>query len=80
MWLPMWAPGMGELVIILFIVMILFGAGKLPQVGRSLGGAISEFKNSVKDRDEEADGQMKSKKTDPDEVDKNETPVHRNEP
>lgn len=48
----MWSPGMGELVVILLIVLILFGAGKLPQVGRSLGTAISEFKNTVKPKDE----------------------------
>lgn len=48
----MWAPGMGELLVILVIVMIIFGAGKLPQVGRSLGSAISEFKSSVKPEEE----------------------------
>ncbi len=48
----MYTPGMGELLIILVIVLVIFGAGKLPQVGRSLGDAISEFKNSVKKEDE----------------------------
>ena len=50
----MWTPGIGELLIVLVIVLVLFGAGKLPQVGKSLGGAISEFKSSLKgeDRDE----------------------------
>ncbi len=43
----MWQPGIGELLIILFIVLVIFGAGKLPQVGRSLGSAISEFKETV---------------------------------
>ncbi len=32
--------GMTELIIILVIVMIIFGAGKLPEVGRSLGSGI----------------------------------------
>ncbi len=50
---PMWAPGMGELLVILFIVMILFGAGKLPTVGKQLGAAISEFKSSVKEKEDE---------------------------
>ncbi len=49
----MWTPGMGELLVILVIVMIIFGAGKLPQVGRSLGSAINEFKTSVKPEDED---------------------------
>lgn len=43
----MWTPGMGELLVILVIVLVVFGAGKLPQVGRSLGSAITEFKDSV---------------------------------
>ena len=33
------------------LVLIIFGAGKLPQVGKSLGSAISEFKDSVKSKD-----------------------------
>lgn len=59
----MWMPGIWELVIILLIVLITFGAGKLPQVGRSLGSAINEFKDSVapkKDEDEK-DGDSASK-------------------
>lgn len=47
-------PGFGELVVILIIVLVIFGAGKLPQVGRSLGSAISEFKSSVKEKEEDA--------------------------
>lgn len=49
----MWSPGLGELTIILVIVLVLFGAGKLTGVGRDLGGAIKEFKKSVKPADEE---------------------------
>jgi len=45
-------PGGTELFIILLIVVVIFGAGKLPQVGRSLGTAIMEFKDSVKSKDE----------------------------
>ncbi len=39
--------GMTELIIILVIVMIIFGVGKLPQVGRSLGDGIRELKSSL---------------------------------
>lgn len=39
--------GMMELVLILVIVMIIFGAGKLPQLGEGLGKAIKGFKKSV---------------------------------
>ncbi len=50
-------PGPTELIIILVIVLIIFGGAKLKNLGRDLGGAISEFKSSVKnpDGDEEAD-------------------------
>ncbi|WP_315118360.1 twin-arginine translocase TatA/TatE family subunit [uncultured Clostridium sp.] len=37
--------GMGELVLILAIALIIFGPSKLPEVGKSLGKAINEFKN-----------------------------------
>lgn len=49
----MWGIGTTELVLLLIIVMIVFGAGKLSQVGRSLGTAINEFKIAVKPKDEE---------------------------
>ena len=38
---------MPELVIILVIIMIIFGAGKLPEIGTGLGKAIKGFKNSA---------------------------------
>jgi sec-independent protein translocase protein TatA len=45
--------GMGELVIILLIVVILFGASKLPQLGAGLGQGIRSFKKSFSGEDEE---------------------------
>lgn len=39
--------GWQELVIVLVIVMIIFGAGKLPEVARSLGQGVKEFKNEA---------------------------------
>ncbi len=41
--------GVPELLIILVIVLIIFGAGKLPQIGGNLGKAIRNFKASVKE-------------------------------
>lgn len=41
-----------ELVIILAIVLVIFGAGKLPQVGGALGKGIKEFKDATKEVDE----------------------------
>ncbi|HKN85939.1 MAG TPA: twin-arginine translocase TatA/TatE family subunit [Nitrospiraceae bacterium] len=39
--------GFTELILVLFIVLIIFGAGKLPQLGEGLGKAIKGFKKSV---------------------------------
>ena len=39
--------GVTELVIILVIIIVLFGASRLPQIGRGLGEGISNFKKSV---------------------------------
>lgn len=39
-------PGIGELIIILVIILIVFGAGKLPQIGDALGRSIRNFKRS----------------------------------
>jgi sec-independent protein translocase protein TatA len=39
-------PGMGELIIILLIVLVVFGANKLPQIGDALGRSIKNFKKA----------------------------------
>ena len=44
--------GFGELVIILLIVLIVFGAGKLPQVGDALGKGLRNFRKATKSGDE----------------------------
>jgi len=46
--------GWGALLLILFIVLIIFGAGKLPQLGGGIGKATKGFKKSVHDATEEA--------------------------
>ncbi len=55
--------GPWEMALILVIVLIIFGAGKLPQVGKSVGKTIKEFRSSVKEEDDEAEG-SKSKDDD----------------
>ncbi|KAA0255192.1 twin-arginine translocase TatA/TatE family subunit [Acidobacteria bacterium ACD] len=44
--------GLPELLIILAIVVLLFGAGKLPQLGRGIGEAIRNFKSGMKEGDQ----------------------------
>ena len=41
--------GMPELLIIFVIVMVIFGANRLPQLGKGIGGAIRNFKEGLKD-------------------------------
>lgn len=41
--------GMPELFVILLICLLVFGAGKLPEIGRSFGKAIGEFKKGMKE-------------------------------
>jgi len=36
-----------QVIIVLVIVLLLFGVGKLPQVGRGMGQAINEFKSAI---------------------------------
>ncbi len=45
--------GMGELIIILLIVVILFGANRLPQLGKGLGEGIRGFKKAFSGEDDE---------------------------
>jgi sec-independent protein translocase protein TatA len=45
-------PGMGELLVILLIVLLIFGAGKLPSIGDSLGRSIKNFKRASAGEDE----------------------------
>ena len=48
----MFGLGVSELLIILVIVLIMFGAGKLPEIGEGLGRGIRNFRKAVKSPDE----------------------------
>jgi len=48
----MFGLGTQELIIILVIVVILFGATRLPQIGSGIGQAIKNFKKGIKEQDE----------------------------
>lgn len=58
----MFGLGTTELIVILIIIVIFFGVGKLPQVAKQLGGGIRSFQKSLRgeDEDEEADKSSKS--------------------
>ena len=47
--------GLPEMLVILAIVIIIFGANRLPQLGRGIGSAIKNFKEGIKSEDETAD-------------------------
>lgn len=49
----MFGLGTSELLIILVLVLVIFGAGKLPQVGASLGKGLRSFKEGIKGEDEQ---------------------------
>lgn len=48
----MFGLGIGELLVILAIILIIFGAGKLPEIGEGLGRGIRNFRKAVKAPDE----------------------------
>ena len=54
--------GMGELVVILLIILLLFGASKLPEIARALGKSIKEFKKAGKEVKSDIEEVKKKKK------------------
>jgi sec-independent protein translocase protein TatA len=56
--------GTPQIAIILVIVLLLFGVGKLPQVGKGMGQAINEFKSAIGSKDEESESDTGDKSDD----------------
>lgn len=54
--------GMPELLIILLLVVIIFGVGKLPEIGGALGKGIREFRRSTEGLDEEIEEEKEKEK------------------
>lgn len=70
----MFGLGTQELLIILVLVMIIFGAGKLPQVGSALGKGLRNFKKGVNESDQDDIEEGKVEEiTDKKEADKKDT-------
>jgi len=45
--------GAGEIILILLVILILFGAKKIPELARGIGKGMSEFKKGLKDVEDE---------------------------
>lgn len=52
--------GVGELILILIIALVIFGPSKLPEVGKSLGEAINNFKGYANKKDVDDDSEKMS--------------------
>ena len=56
--------GFPELMIILVTIMIIFGAGKLPEIGSAFGNSIRNFKKSMKEAEEDTEALPENASTD----------------
>ena len=57
-----WAPGLPETIIILVIVLILFGANRLPQLAKGMGESIRNFKTGMSEAEAEDEDEKPSVK------------------
>ena len=55
-------PGIGELLVIFAILLVVFGAGKIPKIARDLGSSFSEFRKGIAGKDDEDESKQKKKK------------------
>ena len=53
-------PQIPELLLILMIILIIFGAGKLPEIGNALGKGLSELRRAQTNEEAEKDDQAKA--------------------
>lgn len=61
----MWTPGPTELILLLVIILVIFGPGKLPDIGSAVGRGIREFRRASSDLEDSVRGEPK--RTPPDE-------------
>ncbi len=62
----MFGLGAQELLLILLIILLLFGARKIPEIARGLGKSVSEFKKGTRELDEEIKREEPEKRQPPD--------------
>ena len=56
----MWGLGFWDLLILAFVLLLIFGTKRMPQMGRSLGGSIRGFKDAVTDRVDKQDAEAEA--------------------
>jgi len=59
----MFTPGPTEIVVIVLVILLLFGGKKIPEFARGLGKGIREFKEGMKQIDEESKPELNDKKS-----------------
>lgn len=57
----MFGLGMGEMLLVLVVVLLMFGGKKLPQLGSSLGKAINNFKSSLNEEKDKVEDKSDNK-------------------
>ena len=67
-------PGGSEVILVIFIILLLFGAKKLPELSRSLGKSLGEFKKGQKEGNT-TDNKVSEISSESDEIEKKESPL-----
>ena len=70
----MWNPGIPDLLIILAIALLVFGPKKLPEIGKAVGGSVSEFKKAMEGKTEATPSEEVKKETEKPQEGKKEPP------
>jgi sec-independent protein translocase protein TatA len=56
----MFGLGVPELIVILVMVLVLFGPGRLPEVGGALGRAVRDFRNAISGKERDGNHELES--------------------